>query len=207
MSETSTQPQFWNERYATGRTPWDLGGVPPALTRYLALHPGAGARVLIPGCGSGHEIAAFAAAGYTVTAIDFSPPVVQRARTRLGPPLASRVIEGDFFTQVFPDAPFDLVYERTFLCALPPEWWPKIVARTAHLLKPDGLLVGLYFFGEKDDGPPFGLDSDEPARVFGAHFKLTADQPIPASESLPLFAGHECWQERRRLSGEPGVQS
>jgi SAM-dependent methyltransferase len=198
MTDRPTDPRFWNERYASSRTPWDLGGVPAALMRFLAKHPGHGKRVLIPGCGSGYEVAPFAHAGYAVTAIDFSPPAVARARARLGPTLGDHVVEGDFFSHDFADAPFDLVYERTFLCALPPELWPKIIARTASLLKPGGTLAGLYFFGEKDDGPPFGLAPGEPAKLFGPQFVMVADEPVPAAESLPLFAGHERWQERRR---------
>lgn len=192
------QPAFWDQRYQSGRTPWDMQGTPPALARYLARHPGRGERVLIPGCGSGHEIVAFAAAGYAVTAIDFSPPAAARARASAGPRLAETVVEGDFFTYDFPAAPFDLIYERTFLCALPPALWPKVVARTAALLKPGGALAGIYYFGEKEDGPPFGLAPEEPAGLFAPGFVLVADQPIPAAESLPIFAGKERWQERRK---------
>ena len=198
MSVSPSQPEFWNPRYENRRTPWDLGGIPAALGRYLAAHPGGGARVLIPGCGSGHEITAFAAAGYQVNAIDFSPPAVAQARANVGPALAERIVEGDFFTHDFADAPFDLIYERTFLCALPPDLWPRIVARTAALLKPGGVLAGIYFFGAKDDGPPFGLAEDEAAALFASRFVLVADRPIPATESLPMFTERERWQERRR---------
>jgi SAM-dependent methyltransferase len=195
-----TRPDFWETRYAANRTPWDFGAVPAALQRYLAAHPGANSNlhVLIPGCGSGYEIAAFAGAGYRVTAIDFSPTAVAHARANVGPALAECVVEGDFFTHDFAAAPFDLVYERTFLCALPPELWPKIVARTAALLKPGGVLAGIYFFGDKDDGPPFGLAADEPPQLFDDRFIRVADAPVPPAESLPLFAGRERWQERRR---------
>lgn len=199
MKPAPTQPEFWDSRYRSGTTPWDLGHVPPALDRYLAAHPGQGANALIPGCGSGYEVAAFSAAGYSVTAIDFSPPAVARARANLPAALAERVVEGDFFTYDFPDGPFDLVYERTFLCALPPALWPRIVERTASLLKPGGALVGLYVFGEKSDGPPFGLDPGEPARLFTGRFAQVDDRAVPAEESLPLFVNCERWQERRRV--------
>jgi len=198
VTENSAAPDFWNTRYAAARTPWDFGGVPAPLSRYLAAHPGHGARALIPGGGPGYEVAAFALAGYAVTAIDFSPPAVALARANVGPALAGRIVEGDFFTHDFAEAPFDLVYERTFLCALPPALWPKIVRRTASLLKPGGVLTGIYFFGEKDDGPPFGLAAGETIALFENEFVTVADNAIPATESLPLFAGRERWQERRR---------
>ena len=194
---TSSAPDFWEKRYATGRTPWDAGGVPAALRRHLFAHPGRGARVLIPGCGSGYEIVAFAEAGYDVLALDFSREAVQRAKRKVGPALAPRVREGDFFTLDFgATATFDLIYERTFLCALSPDMWPRIVARTAELLRPGGRLVGIYFYGGKEDGPPFGLTSGEAEQLFHERFVLTKDEPIPPAESLPLFAGRERWQER-----------
>ncbi len=197
MSEDPTAPGFWNERYAAARTPWDFGGVPAPLARYLAAHPGRGASVLIPGCGSGHEVTAFTQAGYRVTAIDFSPPAVAKARASVGSALAARIVEGDFFTHAFADAPFDFIYERTFLCALPPAWREKIVARTAALLKPRGTLAGIYFFGESEDGPPFGLAHTESARLFDYSFRLVRDEPVVPAESLEFFAGRERWQERR----------
>jgi SAM-dependent methyltransferase len=204
MNGSPSQPGFWNPRYASGRTPWDYGRVPPALTRYLAPHPGSGLRALVPGCGSGYEIVALADAGYAVTAIDFSPPAVERARRHVGPALAEHVIEGDFFTHDLPAAPFDFIYERTFLCALPPEMWPRLVHRLASLLAPGGTLAGIFCFGPKEDGPPFGLAPDEPAALFDHHFVLVDDRPIPADESPPIFAGQERWQERRRRQTIPG---
>jgi SAM-dependent methyltransferase len=198
MREDPSAPDFWNGRYAAGRTPWEQRGAPAALLRFLAQHPGKGGRVLIPGCGSGYEIVAFTDAGYDVTAIDFSPPAVARAREHIGGELARRVLVADFFTHDFAPAAFYLIYERTFLCALPVGRWPEIVTRTATLLRPGGILAGIYFLGDKDDGPPFGLSLAEVGPLFGSHFDLVSDTPIPAGESLPLYADHEHWQERRR---------
>lgn len=198
MPESPATPSFWNTRYEKDRTPWDCGGVPPPLCRYLAARPGHGASVLIPGCGSGYEIGAFLDAGYRVAAIDFSPPAVARARARFGPRVSECLVEGDFFTHDLALAPFDLVYERTFVCALPPDWWPKIVRRTAELLKPGGSWIGVFVFGPKDDGPPFGFEPAEASALMDPFFITVADQPVPAAESLPLFAGQERWQERHR---------
>jgi SAM-dependent methyltransferase len=197
MSASASQPEFWNTRYAAGRMPWDFGGVPGALRDFLAAHPGTDRRALVPGCGSGYEVAAFAAVGWDITAIDFSAVAVEQARALLGPALAPRIVLGDFFSHPFMAASFDLVYERTFLCALPPDRWPAIATRTAAILKPGGTLVGIYFFGDKDDGPPFGLAPSEDERLFAGDFELVRDEPV--ADSLPLFAGKERWQERRRL--------
>ena len=106
-------PDFWDVRFREGYTPWDAGGVPAALREFLVREP-AGRRVLIPGCGSGYEVRAFAAAGHEVVAIDFSPAAIAAARGVLGE-LGHLVVQGDFFAHPF--GLFDLVYERPFLCA------------------------------------------------------------------------------------------
>ena len=56
--------------------PWDFGGVPPDLRTWLAT-PRGPMRVLIPGCGSAHELRYFAELGHAVTAIDFSDVALQ----------------------------------------------------------------------------------------------------------------------------------
>lgn len=196
MSHPS-RPEFWDERYASGTTPWDYGGVPPQLQRYLSEHPSGGS-VLIPGCGAGHEIAAFYEAGYDVTAIDFARAAVERAQANLGPVLGERVFLGDFFTYDFAAAPFDLVYERTFFCALPPELRTAYVARMAQLLKPGGVLVGLFYLGEEQGGPPYQLHAADEAKLFLPRFLLVHDAPV--AEPFPLFGDNERWREYRRVS-------
>ena len=90
--------------------PWDFGGVPKSLKRFLHKRHGPG-RVLIPGCGSGYEIEAFSSSGWDVIGIDFSRFAVARARRLLGP-LAGKVYKGDFFTYSLREGFFDMIYER-----------------------------------------------------------------------------------------------
>lgn len=197
MNEDPAKPDFWDTRYRAGRIPWELGEVPGRLARWLAEHPGGGASVLIPGCGSGPEIAAFAHAGYAVTAIDFSAAAVERARRRAGPALADRVRQQDFFGPALPRHAFDVIYERTFLCALPLDHRTPLARRCWELLRTGGVLVGLYYHGPKDDGPPFGLEKGEADQLFSPGFRLVVDEAVPAGESPALFAGAERWQERQ----------
>jgi epoxyqueuosine reductase len=72
-------PGFFDARYAAGQTPWDYGGVPSALKRFLDEHPGPG-RALVPGCGFAYEIEAFVSARWEAIGIDFSSVAVARAR-------------------------------------------------------------------------------------------------------------------------------
>ena len=186
-----TRPEYWDVRYRAHRIPWDLHGVPPALAGYLrrTAKPGA---ALLPGCGSAYEIKAFCDLGWTALAIDFSPAAVERARSFLGP-LAATVRLADFFTDEL-GGPFDLIYERTFLCSLPPARWPDYSRRMAQLLKPGGLLAGIFAYGEEPEPPPFPITAPAARELFGGAFRLIEDEPIPDEDSLPLFAGMERWQ-------------
>lgn len=188
----SDEPDFWTMRYAAGTTPWDFGGVPSALKSFLERSSVRG-KVLVPGCGSGYEVQAFHAAGYDVSAIDFSPAAVDQAKRVLGV-LAERIILGDFFTYDFGQRRFDLIYERTFLCSMSPSRWPKYVDRMADLLMPDGRLIGVFLYGQRSSsGPPFPLTDAEADQLFKKYFQLVRSEQV--TDSLPLFRDLERWQE------------
>lgn len=187
----STHPDFWEKRYLAGRTPWDFQGVPKVLTDYLRQAPAPGS-VLLPGCGSGYEVRAFHEFRWRPLAIDFSAAAVRQARDVLGL-LAPAVRQADFFAGDV-GGPYDLIYERTFLCSLPPIRWPDYAARMAQLLRPGGVLAGLFYYGSDPEGPPFPLEAAQARHLFSA-FELSVDQPVPGDQSLALFAGHERWQE------------
>ncbi|HND61066.1 MAG TPA: methyltransferase domain-containing protein [Opitutaceae bacterium] len=191
--------EFWNSRYASGKTPWDFGGVPADLKAYLTAHP-KGGKVLVPGCGAGYEVAAFAEAGYEVTAIDLAPAAVELARKRLGPQLADRVILGDFFTHSFGAQQFDLIYERTFICSLWPDQRTDYRDRVASLLRHRGLLIGYFYYQTPvlEEGPPFGFAWGTADELFAQYFLLMKDRPV--NDSLTLFKGRERWQERSRTA-------
>lgn len=201
--------RFWDERFAAGFTPWDAGAAPPALMRWLAtLGPAQGRRVLVPGCGSGHEVAALDGAGFAVTAIDYSAQAVAQARTTLGEALASRCLrQADFFDREagWAAGGFELIFERALLAALPPSRWADWAARVADLLPAGGTLAGLFVIDpamaaqSPRRGPPFAAALPELHELLDRHFALQEAQPVPAAESLPVFAGKEmwmCWQRR-----------
>jgi len=187
--EDAAKPEFWEKRFRDNFTPWDAGGVPAALAQFLKTEP-RGRRVLVPGCGSGYEVRAFAEAGHDVLAVDFAPAAVERARKVLGP-LSDRVRLADFFETDF-GAPFDLVYERAFLCSLPRALRPRYVQRALELLSPQGRLAGFFFFEDGERGPPFGLRSGELEVLLADHFEQTEDAAV--GDSIPIFAGKERWK-------------
>lgn len=150
-------------------------------------------KILIPGCGEDHRaIATFHNAGHDAVAIDFSPVAVDRTRQAL-PELRDRIITGDFFEHDFGSLRFDYVYERTFLCSLPPRFWKDYAKRISELLKPNGILAGFFFYGEEADPPPFPLSESAASEIFAGNFELIKSEPV--ADSLSIFAGREKWQE------------
>ena len=190
MASDSSKPDFWDTRYRDGVTPWDAGGVPPRLVQWLAAQP-AGRRLLVPGCGSGYEVRQFAEHGDDVLGIDFSDAALERARE-----LALPVRKADFFA--LDEPPFDVVYERTFLCALPRPRWPDWSARIAMLVRPGGLLAGFFFFDDNERGPPFGISMAALRTLLEPAFRLLEDEAVPAEQSVPVLSGKERWQVWRR---------
>jgi SAM-dependent methyltransferase len=190
--QDSSLPAFWNVRYADNTTPWDAGGVPLALQRYLSSRSDKGS-VLIPGCGSGYEVKYFHEQGWQTLALDFSELAVQRAQAHLGE-LAHLVKLGDFFEQDFSAQQFDLIYERTFLCALPRKLWPQYAQRMADILAPGKLLAGFFYFNDELKGPPFGLLPNELETLLAPYFVLLDDQPVPPQESINIMQNRERWQ-------------
>jgi len=195
MGQDSSRADFWDTRYRGGVMPWDAGGVPPRLRRWLQGQPVG--TVLIPGCGTGHELRAFAERGHVVTAIEISDAAIEAARRNLGA-LAELVRKADFFS--FDAAPFDLVYERAFLCALPRRLWPAWSRRIAELVRPGGRLAGFFYFDDNERGPPFGIAAAALHALLAPAFEMSEDAAVPPQESLVVFKGKERWQVwRRRL--------
>jgi Thiopurine S-methyltransferase (TPMT) len=194
MEQNASKRSFWDERYAAEKMPWDFHGIPEKTCDYIAHTPPG--HVLIPGCGSAYEVAAFHDAGWSVTAIDYSPVAFHRARQLLGP-LGDLIKLGDFFHHSFKESSFDLVYERAFLCTLPLEKWSDYSSRMHQLIRPGGRLFGFFLYGDESGSPshphPHPLTEQRAMKLFGPNFLLTLDEPIP--DSLPIFAGKEHLQE------------
>ena len=187
-------PEFWDLRYDAGFAPWDPGGVPAQLQAFVAC----AARprsVLVPGCGAAHEVRYLAEAGWEVLGLDFSHEALARARALLGPHV-NRVRYGDFFAPIA-EAPFEVVYERAFLCALPRRLWHDWAQRLAQVVEPGGTLAGYFYFETSERGPPFGLARQEQLdELLSPAFELVENAAV--GDSIDVFRGKERWQEWRK---------
>ncbi len=186
-------PDFWCKRFGEGVTPWDAGKVPDAFTDLIARQP-VPVNTLIPGCGSAWEAVHLAELGWPVTALDFSPAAVATAREILGT-AAVDLVCADFFTFA-PAAPYPLIYERAFLCALPRKLWADWGRRVAELLPPGGQLAGFFFICDQAKGPPFGISPAQLDELLAPNFARIEDAAV--DDSIPVFSGRERWQVWRR---------
>lgn len=203
----SSAVDFWETYYRSETLPWEQGQVTAPLKEFLQSPrtvPGTGrCRTLIPGCGSGHDALAFCEAGFRVTALDYSRRAVARARRVLGTHRRC-VVHGDFFRDEM--EPFDLVYERAFLCALPPDRRESYAKRMAEIVQPGGRLVGVFYFSDEvGERPPHGVDEKSLQELLAGSFELVERRKVPARQSVDLFRvprnGGRCeerWLEWRR---------
>src|SRR4051794_27128009 len=86
MAEPTRPPvetaAYWQGRYDNGKTGWDRGS---ASEPFLTLHREgtlSSGRMIVPGCGNGWEVTAFAALGYDVTGIDFAVAPIAAIQAR-----------------------------------------------------------------------------------------------------------------------------
>ncbi|OZB58770.1 MAG: thiopurine S-methyltransferase [Thiomonas sp. 13-66-29] len=157
--------EFWQQRFEQGSTPWDRGAANPQLQVWLREGSLSPCRILVPGCGNGHEVLALAAAGFDVTALDYAPAAVEGVRRRLGQAgLKATLIQADVRSWS-PQTRFDAIYEQTCLCALHPDDWSIYAARLRDWLAPHGRLYALFMQAPKPgaaegliQGPPYHCD-------------------------------------------------
>ena len=130
-------PKDWIRAYETDDTPWDKGAPSPPLREFLSRRSVSG-RVLVPGCGTGHDVRLLAAQGAEVVGLDLAPGALRKAGAFAKTGGESYVL-GDFL-QLAPEwlGRFDWVVEHTCLCALDPEQRGAYVDAVLRALKPSG---------------------------------------------------------------------
>lgn len=188
---------FWEERYRTRQMAWDRGAPSPQLAAWLdAGHLRAGARIAVPGCGAGWEVAELARLGFVVTGIDYAPAAIGRARDLLVEQgLSAEVIEADVLAWR-PAQPFAAIYEQTCLCALHPDRWVRYGQALHDWLEPEGRLFALFLQAPRAEsadgsvvGPPYHCDINGMRAVFPAtHWHW----PKPPYRTVPHPSG---WHE------------
>lgn len=180
---------FWQDRYQSGNMPWDLGHASPHFeyllkTQSEKLPPG---RMAVLGSGRGHDAAYFAAAGFEVTGFDYAPGAVEAARQLYGN--AVTFVQADICDLAFaaPGSPyhqaFDYLLEHTCFCAIHPSQRDDYARSARDLLKPGGLLIGVFWEHGDDDGPPHNTTLADVDRHFGEGFeRIRMEERPPVSD-------------------------
>src|SRR5215831_4323171 len=106
--------KYWENRYQTADMPWEKGAPSPGLVDFLAAHPELPrGTVCIPGCGTGHDVRAWAKAGFQAFGFDIAPSATRLAKAateRTG--LAAKFGQRDFLKDP-PPQHFDWLFEHT----------------------------------------------------------------------------------------------
>jgi SAM-dependent methyltransferase len=165
--------EFWEERFAAGDTPWDRGESSPQLAAWLSAGDLRPCRILVPGCGSGYEVADLALAGFEVTGLDYADAAIARAHQRLKDAgLDATLVQADALAWQ-PERPFDAVYEQTCLCALHPDDWRAYADRLHRWIAPGGRLFALFVQLPRPlaadgfvQGPPYHCDINAMRALF-----------------------------------------
>jgi SAM-dependent methyltransferase len=190
----------WETRYQTGDMPWEKGGPSPGLIDFLTTHPELlRGTVCVPGCGTGHDVRAWARAGFDATGYDIAPSAVRLSAERTAAAgLAASFHLGDFLVEK-PLQPFDWIFEHTLFCAINPTERDDYVRAVLRWLKPNGHYLAVNYLIPDVDGPPFGTTREELWNRFSPHFDLVREW-IP--RSYPNRTGLEMmfWWRRKSLS-------
>jgi methyl halide transferase len=172
---TGLTSDFWQAKFESNATPWDRGEVSPQLRQWLLEQALVPCRIVVPGCGSGHEVALLAQCGFDVAGIDYAAAAIARTRAALAAANThAEVIEADVLTFT-PGSPFDAVYEQTCLCALHPDDWIRYARRLHDWLRPGGRLFALLAQVVRPraangviEGPPYHCDINAMRALFDA---------------------------------------
>ncbi|RDL38009.1 Uncharacterized protein BP5553_05442 [Venustampulla echinocandica] len=209
--DVSQHGKKWDDLWKEGFVPWDRGLPNPALVDLLSEQPGLlpnqpgrKRKVLVPGCGKGYDVLLFSAHGYDAYGLEISDAALEGARRTEKEGKQEGVYEtqkevergtvkwlkGDFFKDEFLkdvecEGLFDLIYDYTFLSALPPSLRAGWSKRMAQLLSPEGRLICVEFPTYKPPstgGPPWAL----PPKIYMAHLSRPGEE-LPYGEDGSLL--------------------
>jgi len=162
----------WEDRYVTNDMPWEKGEPSPGLVDFLATHPDLHrGRVAVPGCGTGHDVRAWAAAGFEARGFDLAPSAIRLAGEKTPAGLPARFEEKNFLDDP-PHSPFDWLFEHTLFCAIDPQRRDDYVQAALHWLTRNGQFLAVFYLIPDTEGPPYGTTREEIMKRFAPHFDL-----------------------------------
>lgn len=173
--------EFWEQKYQEQDTPWEKGEASPGLVDFLESHPDLQpGSVLVPGCGTGHDVRVWASHGFFVTGYDIAPSAVALAQEKTAEVrLSAEFRLGDFLRDE-PVQQFDWIFEHTCFCAIQPSERELYVQAVRRWLKPKGSYLAVNYLIPDTEGPPFGTTREEVMEWFSPGFRLR-EEWVPRS--------------------------
>ncbi len=184
---TDSRADWWSSFYQSGEMPWDLDGPHPSLARVVATLKLQRSRILVLGCGRGHDAAWFARAGHIVTGVDFSEEAIEKAKETY-----AGVVDLTFLKADALDLPvrltqsFDIIFEHILYCAIDPAKRSELIKTWLKTLTDHGHLLAILFASEKRKGPPYGGSEWELRSRLSKRFRTLYWQRLKDSNAARL---------------------
>lgn len=190
-------PTDWEARYQTGDMPWEKGEASPGLVDFLAAQADLPrGSVAVPGCGTGHDVRAWARAGFDAWGFDLAPSAIRLCQERTAAAgLKAGFTQADFLRDQ-PPREFDWFFEHTLFCAIEPVQRDAYITALLRWLKPGGQLLAVHYMIRGIEGPPFGVTQEELIERFAPHFELQQGW-VPRSYANRFGLELMLWWKRR----------
>lgn len=187
-------PRDWNKAYEEDDIPWDKGYASPPLVEFLERHRISGS-VLVPGCGTGHDVRLLSGQGARVIGMDIAPGAIRKAEAF--PLVADECYELDDFLRPKPEhiGRYDWVVEHTCLCAIEPDERSNYVESLSRVLKPGGYFLAVIYREVLDysgDGPPHPMAREVSDRLFSDFELIHSFVPQKTYPSRPVGSEEVC---------------
>jgi SAM-dependent methyltransferase len=200
LAEDVTHAERWNEAFRNQTDGWEQGMPSPVLAARkaaVAKVVSPGAKLLVPGCGRGHDAELLATWGYQVTALDFSVEAEREFR-RLYPDSKVTFIRGDVFEFLKAHAKtFQAIFEHTIFCAIDPLRRPDYLSAAHQSLVESGHWLGVFFMLDHEGGPPFGMTQWELREMTKSKFAARTWEFAAESTEKRRFQELWCVFQRR----------
>jgi len=188
----------WQQRYETADTPWNEGAPHPGLLDYINESGPFQGRILVPGCGLGHDTRGISTGENSVLGLDIAPGAIAKAQT-LPETGHEEYLVADLFN--LPPAlrsSFDWVVEHTCFCAIDPSMRHAYAAAVAAALKPGAQMFAIFYLDPAVEGrPPYGVSIPDLDQFFSPYFTFVR-QWVPA-HTFPDRESRELIRILRRL--------
>ncbi|MDT0331769.1 class I SAM-dependent methyltransferase [Nocardiopsis lambiniae] len=188
IEQERAQRDYLEAFYREGPPPWDTGVTPPEL---VALVEGDGAlpagRALELGFGTGTNAVYLARHGWDVVGVDLVERAVETARVKAAEAgVTPRLLHADAtrLDEVDASGPFDLFFDLSCLCGIPPHRRDAYAAGLTRRAAPGALLLMFGYGPGAFDDPTAGVSAEELSTRFSG-WELV--DTTPGTNPVPTF--------------------